>query len=355
MGLRRLLFLFLFYSTTLWANNYVLPLGFNPINGRYLLPLLVNGTKTLAMIDSGSTDLNLNLNVKYKNNSALKNKIFIKYSDSSGEIAPMLLNVQLGEKLLLKNQAVGLYLKKKHAMNIIGLGYNSKSSSYLDGKYPTLMKRLNDKYNLNTQFSLLLCPKQKYGKLLLGPLPKEYKKPVIAKLTANNELYYTVWVSAIKQANDKRLSTKDNYPAIIDNGTTGNVILPKPLFESVKNYLYSSTRKKNKNIDPKFWNGKICYKETLIDKHGWPTINFEFVDVNGRHVSLPLPSAHYLTHDGCNSGYIQLAFTKADPNTYLKNSIILGAPFIEQFITSFHNTSNPKVVFREKGDICNLH
>lgn len=350
MGLRRLLFLFLFYSTTLWANSYVLPLAFDPIDGSYLIQLQVNGKKTQAMVDSGSTDLNLN--IKYANNSSTIKEVLVKYSSATGEIHPMLSDLKLTDKLQLENQLVGIYLTNKSALNVMGLGLNSKSSAYLDKKHPALMERLNDKYSLKSRFSLLLCPKQKFGKLLLGPLPKEYKKPVIAKLTASNELYYTVWVSAIKQANDKRLSTQDNYPAIIDNGTTGNVVLPKPLFDAVKNYLYSRTRERNKNVDPNFWDGNKCYKEKLIDKHGWPTISLEFINQNKRRVSLPLPATHYLSHHGCESGYIQLAFTKASPDTNLKNSIILGAPFIEQYITSFQNTKTPLIIFREKGNIC---
>jgi len=270
--------------------------------------------------------------------------------------------VNVSEYLALEQFQYGVYEQGKDINNIVGFAY-PQAAAPLDSPMPSFFAHINQKYQLQDEFSLLLCDVRAPSWLILGPLPDKLVKRAHHEVgIIKQELYFINQYGVSDEKGTRLIDLPDGGDAIVDSGTTGKIIYPEKNLAPLIAYLKKNTSKKNQALSEKFWRGLECVASELVDPQAFPDLYFHFKDRQGKAFRLQLPSQRYVTASACGKGYFKLAFigykdnktdkTTSDHKKNYPSFIILGTPFIEQYMTTFKQYRPAKLVFYNSAELC---
>ncbi|WP_165474709.1 pepsin-like aspartic protease [Legionella nagasakiensis] len=374
-----LLFSFFFLSAP--AFSITLPLNYNENHGDYALMVLLAGhEKPLRlMLDTGSSNLNVvgdatlcpqceeliagNRFTPKAPAKPLKHEFFMRYGLGDGKLRQFQGPVNVPGKLTLEQFHYGVYEQGKDINNIVGFAY-PQAADPRDNPTPPFFTRINQKYKLQDEFSLLLCDVRAPSWLFLGPLPAAlgifpHHEVAITK----KELYFVGQYGVSDKHGRMLVDLPGGGEAIIDSGTTAKIIYPDSKLAPLITYLKKHTSKKNQALPEDFWRGRACLANELVDEDAFPDLYFHFKDRQGHPFRLKLPAKRYITSSACGAGYVKLAFigyqtNKTDTKTpnHKKNYpsfVILGTPFLEEYLTTFKQDNPATLIFHNSTQLCN--
>lgn len=378
-------FLVVFSSWLLAPPLYALtiPLGYDLTNGVYTFTVLLreeNKFPLKLMLDTGSSNLNVvgnkdicpnckvlvehlnyfNPNSPTKN---LKKEFKMRYGLGKGVLRKYQGRIRLLHPgIAIDNFNFGVYIRGYKINNIAGFAY-PQAASPLKKPMPDLFDKLNKKYNFHDQFSLMLCDSRAPSSLFLGPLPEKmstlvhHSVPIIKQ-----DLYYIKQYGVSDDKGQRIIDFPMGADAIVDSGTSAKIVfLNEPLTHLIA-YLKDNTSKKNLALPDEFWEGTVCMPDEMVDPNNLPTLYFHFKDSQGKSFKLAIPPQRYITSSSCGEDYYKFAFMGYTANKINGNTqhhkrnyppfIILGTPFIEEYMTTFQQYNPAQLSFYNSEALC---
>lgn len=366
------------FSTLIWA--LTLPLNYDVNHGEYSLTVKFANHKSLAlMLDTGSSNLNVvgdrqlcpacQLLVKDSRFTpdhpitSLEEEFFMHYGLGNGKLKSYQGEIKVHDQFLLKQFKFGVYEQGENINNIVGFAY-PEAAAPRDKPMPAFFTELNRKYQLQDQFSLLLCDERGPSKLFLGPLPEKLKHRTHHTVPITNKTLYFIQSFGVSAPKGKMLiSLPKGHHAILDSGTSAKIVFPDDLLAPLLVYLKQNTSKNNQALPEEFWQGTTCIARELIDPKAFPELFFHFKDATGKAFQLKLPASRYITSSACGDGYYKLGLIsypmqKTDKKTpdhkkLYPSFIILGTPFLEEYMTTFKQYNPAELSFYNSEQLCN--
>lgn len=362
------------------ACSLTLPLSYELAHGAYSLVVkFANHKSLLLMLDTGSSNLNvvgdkqlcpacqlLIHGTRFTPDdpiTALEEEFFMQYGLGDGKLKAYQGGVQAHDQLALDQFKFGVYEQGQAINNIVGFAYPDAAAPRRQ-PMPAFFTELNRMYSFQDQFSLLLCDVRAPSKLFLGPLPEKLRRRAHHSVPIIHQSLYFIQNFGVSAPGGKMLiDLPMGYDAIVDSGTSAKLVFPDRLLAPLVAYLKQHTSKKNQALPKEFWNGTTCVATELIDPKAFPELFFHFKDAKGKAFQLKLPASRYITSSACGAGYYKLGFIgyeahKNDAKTQdhkksFPNFIILGTPFLEAYMTTFHQDHPAELRFYNSQELCN--
>lgn len=391
---------YLFFSIILCSLSFEtvgeqFPLSYSTSHGAYKIHLYVGKQKTpiSCLVDTGSANLNFLSNKTKCTNCDKKGSIL---NESLAEVKPRypgskayfdmhygkgggLLRVFDGPVGLSKHDMIpvsfSVYTQGEGIGSTLGLGFSSIAAPPLFPIRPFFDSL--EANNHSSIFSLKLCAGRGNSYLTIGPekIDAFEKHHNVMYTPIVSRGFYTILlnqISAVTQTGDDPIDKFGPNPilktAILDSGTTGEIILPQADQQKIIIYLYEHTSRSNQSLPQFFWKNNACINDKAIDFSHFPSLDFSFVQWKhpAQSIHVIVSPNNYLTHSGCSKNAVHIAFV---PTTSLRKSFhniplslrkfisnmpsskILGAPFLGSHTIIFNRSRAVKTFFGNKGII----